>query len=89
MSTPQDVNLPKPPNDQNLGELVKWAQTMHIFLTNNVVTGNQHPFFSTAQLNQMVTNNDLQQAGKTFTNSDTGALTYAKVVAGNLTLQVL
>jgi len=89
MSTPAVVDLPKPPDRPNVEDMHKWMLTMHMFLTNNMVTGNQVPFFSTNQLNQMVTNNDLKQAGKTFTNSDTGALTYAKVVAGNLTMQVL
>jgi hypothetical protein len=89
VSTPAVVDLPKPPDMPNLEDMHKWMLTLYMFLTNTLVTGSQMPFFSQTQLNQMVTNNDLKQAGKVFMNNDTGKLNAATIVSGNLTMQVL
>lgn len=89
MSTPDTLDLPKPPDSPSIEEMHKWILNMHMFLTNQLVGGNQMPFFSQDQLNQMVTNNDLSQAGKVFMNHDTGKINAATIVSGNLTMQVL
>ena len=89
MSDPVPVNIPKPPDDANLQELHKWALSLYIFMTNNFAAGTQSTFFSQNQLDQMVSQNDLTQAGKVFMNHDTGKINVGTVVGGNLVIQAL
>jgi len=89
MATPQPVNIPKPPDSPNLQEMHEWMLSFYGFYTTNHATGTQAPFFSQTQLNKMVSENDLEQAGKVFMNNDTGTLNAATIVAGNLVMKVL
>jgi hypothetical protein len=89
MANPAPVDIPKPPNEPDLKALHKWALSMYIFMTNSFASGTQSTFFSQDQLNQMVSQNDLRQAGKVFMNHDTGRINAGTVVGGNLTMQVL
>lgn len=89
MATPIPVNIPKPPNEKNVDELHRWAHSLYSFLDQNFGNGTQATFLSQSQLNQMVSANDLSQAGKVFMNHDTGKVNVTTVVGGTLTLQVL
>lgn len=89
MSNSLPVNIPKPPEKPDINEMHKWMNSIYLFLGQNFGTGTQSTFISQSQLNEMVTRNDLRQAGKVFINHDTGELTGTNVVAGTLTLKVL
>ena len=89
MPTPQPVNIPKPPDSANIEEMHAWMLSFYSFYVTNHATGSQAPFFSQSQLNQMVSENNLEQAGKVFMNNDTGELNVGTIVAGNLVMKVV
>lgn len=89
MQDSANVNIPKPPDTANIDEMHKHMLSLYTFLQQNFGAGTQSTFFSQNQLNQMVSNNDLKQAGKIFMNSDTGKINAAIVTGGVLAMQVL
>ncbi len=67
----------------DLNELHSWAKSMVIWLSNLHLNGLQATPTTTAQINQMVSVNDLAQSGKLFFNSDDGQNYKAEVTGGN------
>lgn len=96
MANPEPLNIPKPPDynsnkkhEENFRDIHEHLRNLYIFMNTHFVSGSQAPYFSQSQLDHMVANNDLSQAGKLFMNNDTGKANFSEIVSGNLTMKEL
>jgi hypothetical protein len=86
MSTNNSPSALVAPVSMEKEDLKKDLSTLYGFLNQQLASGVQGTFYTTAKLAQMVSNNQLSQSGKLFYNSDTNLPMLSHIVAGNLVI---
>jgi len=74
------------PNGSDPQEIKAWMSTLCTFINNQMASGTQATFMTTAKLAEMVSNNDHSQAGKHFFNQETNKPMVSYISSGNLVI---